>query len=102
MKVKRIIAGIVSVFMLSCVLQFSTVYATGIYVNGKNLNPDINVDKTVSEDDLGMVREGLVDKHSSNIDVNCDNKQDVKDLVSLKVFMETNYGRDNDFSGNDL
>ena len=102
MRAKRIIAGMVSIFMLACIFQLPTVLAAGIYVNGRNLNLDINVDKTVNGTDLVTVREGLVGKNNTDIDVNCDNEQNVKDLIAMKVFLETNYGRDNDFSAGNV
>lgn len=92
----------VSVFMLACTFQFSTVFAAEIHVNSRSLNLDINVDKTVDGTDLVTVREGLVGKNSTDIDVNCDEEQNVKDLIALKVFLETNYGRDNDYSAGDV
>lgn len=102
MKTKKRLIGMISVVALSLVFQFSTVFASGIYVKDRYLEPDVNVDKTISDEDLVKVREVLVGKAPESADVNCDNEENVKDLVALKVFLETNYGIDNDFSVDDL
>ena len=91
----------VSVFMLSCMLQPPTLQAAGIHVNDRYLNLDINVDQTINDSDMKTVREGLVGKNNTDIDVNCDNEQNIKDLIAMKVFLETNYGKDNEFSVTD-
>lgn len=102
MKTKRRIAGAISVVILTCMFQFPTVFAARINLNGRDLNLDIKADHTVDDADLTEVRNGLVGKNTSDIDVNCDGEKKVKDLIAMKVFLEKNYGKDNDFSVNDL
>lgn len=101
MKVKKIIAGMLSAVMLAGIVQFPTVFAAGINVNGRTLNLDVNADQSVDVTDLSAVRQGLVGNNSSNIDVNCDNQQDVKDLIALKKFFGETYGKNNQYSVTD-
>lgn len=73
------------------------------WVQGMNINPDVNDDGYMNEKDTQLLREILVG--ASNImyfDVNCDNQCDVKDLVALKKFLTDIWQRDNNYSVNDL
>lgn len=73
------------------------------WVNGKNINPDVNQDGYVNENDTQTLREILVEKSEvKTFDVNCDGKCNVKDLVALKKFLRNIWQRDNNFSVNDL
>lgn len=102
MRAKKVIAGMISVLALTSMLQFPTVFATEISVDGRNLNPDTNVDGAVDNADLDAVRNGLIGKASVNVDVNCDSTPDAKDLIAMKVFLEKNYGKNTVHSVNNL
>ena len=100
MRKKRILVGILSIMLLVCSLQLPAVFAVGSLPmgDGKIINPDVNVDDAINNDDLSALREVLVGKSATeSFDVNSDEACDVKDLVVLKKFVETNYGKDNDY-----
>lgn len=87
----------------SDVLTPGMILKARFWVNGENINPDVNRDGYVNNDDLVEMRKVLVgSSEQTYFDVNCNGSCDVRDLVALKKFTVNNYNRDNDFSVNDL